>query len=704
MLSVFNQIMDKYDDSVVNLELEGTMKTEPADLLTSSSMSEPVVMSPDLIIDSNISCQQVNSDFGHLIKAETSLVSESSETLSNANEKSALPVESEVPQCDIVNVIHVIPIANKTVGSHGHGGLNEERNLVIVSSETMHENASETFGQLVGNTGLGCNIMSLPESCSSVSGMQLQIKSEPDDECIVEKSTFDLNCESASNDAQATESAIAEMMEADNCLLPHELNLQINKVCVSRPTESQHVDVGLFEVEVDDLLHPLPSAGIETNEETDKNSADDKQMKARSRRDPSTVGQSAKQCTKQSAKQSTKLSAKQSAKQSAKRLAKRSTNKNGGKAAKQVSSRNQIGNKGLTDQTALGSQGSLGQPDKVISTRGQQKAEGVSSKRPLGSNKTCRKESTGLTPRHESCDGPSQLATSGNKKKKERLSPDGPLQLDAGKSNQEQDQHHRCNQCDESFELRCHLVWHNRLHHAKKSFFCDQCAKTFSRGHLLLEHKRIHEGNGQFVCPECNKAFTNNWHLQHHKLSHSDERPFECDECSLTFKCKFTLKTHKAIHSGASRPFQCELCGRKFLRLGHLQEHQRVHTGEKPFECEECGRRFSKKNHLTSHRHVHSDAKPFKCGICEKIFGVQRNLTVHMRVHTGERPHKCDFESCTKAFTSSSDLRRHKRSHTGERPYGCVRCGKTFRQSSRIKQHKCLGVKQEQALNLISRS
>ncbi|NXG13141.1 ZN570 protein, partial [Grallaria varia] len=54
--------------------------------------------------------------------------------------------------------------------------------------------------------------------------------------------------------------------------------------------------------------------------------------------------------------------------------------------------------------------------------------------------------------------------------------------------------------------------------------------------------------------------------------------------------------------------------------------------------CQEGGQSFSQNPDMVVHQQLHAREKPYKCLKCRKSFSNSSYLRTHNRVHTGEKP------------------------------------------------------------------
>ncbi|XP_023026276.1 uncharacterized protein [Leptinotarsa decemlineata] len=255
---------------------------------------------------------------------------------------------------------------------------------------------------------------------------------------------------------------------------------------------------------------------------------------------------------------------------------------------------------------------------------------------------------------------------------------------------------HQCQFCSKSFNHRCWLKKHEKIHSGQKPFQCNICSKSFSeRGNLNI-HEKIHTGEKPFHCKICSKSFNNSSNLKKHEKIHSADKsfkPFQCNICSKSFSHSDILKRHKIFHTG-EKQFQCKICSKSFIQGSDLKKHEKIHSGEKLFQCKICSKSFITNHDLKRHEKIHTGEKPFRCNICSKSFSICGNLKTHEKIHTGEKPFRCNI--CFKSFSLCGNLKTHEKIHTAEKPFQCNICSKTFSQKIHLKKHEKLHTDKKQ--------
>lgn len=83
---------------------------------------------------------------------------------------------------------------------------------------------------------------------------------------------------------------------------------------------------------------------------------------------------------------------------------------------------------------------------------------------------------------------------------------------------------------------------------------------------------------------------------------------------------------------------------------------------------EACSNSFNQEEVLDGHHETHEDSdelleKDFKCPKCERIMATKQSLREHVYTHTGKKPFKCSEIGCGKTFRQSSQLCNHKKVH-----------------------------------------
>lgn len=238
-----------------------------------------------------------------------------------------------------------------------------------------------------------------------------------------------------------------------------------------------------------------------------------------------------------------------------------------------------------------------------------------------------------------------------------------------------------CDRCNMAFTTETKLKRHKKTHLYEKPHKCDHCDQDFNVLENLMLHSALHNKR-PFRCPQCGKIFNRLSSLEGHIKSHFKIEYFVCTQCSEMFHYESRLKEHlrnvhpnenyklqeqkehkaKARKLSKGKTLKCKFCPKEFKKNCLLMRHERIHKNERPFKCETCGRTFVQKNSLVIHQLRHTGARPHQCPKCPQSFTQRGNLVVHqLRCHNegneAEFPYSCS--QCTCVFKKLGPLNAH---------------------------------------------
>ncbi|KAH8349575.1 hypothetical protein KR084_001915 [Drosophila pseudotakahashii] len=155
-----------------------------------------------------------------------------------------------------------------------------------------------------------------------------------------------------------------------------------------------------------------------------------------------------------------------------------------------------------------------------------------------------------------------------------------------------------------------------------------------------------------------------------------------------------------------------EGCMFRFKSPATLEYHGRCHNGalssNQPMVCPECkSSNFSNWNCLHTHlwRTHQIDMELYSCQLCSfKTPIYSRLVNTHAKIHSEERNYKC--EQCGKGFKNTKQLKNHRRLHRTQglgmgKPasesepnpivamHRCEDCGTAFKQKKTLREHLC---------------
>ncbi|CAN8025050.1 unnamed protein product [Ixodes persulcatus] len=267
----------------------------------------------------------------------------------------------------------------------------------------------------------------------------------------------------------------------------------------------------------------------------------------------------------------------------------------------------------------------------------------------------------------------------------------------------------RCTVCSSLHETKAEAVEHvAQLHspgaegrpsshavigRAEKRFLCGKCRRGFVTLDECCRHlKQAHKAKSKKIRLE--------WIYTNQPDQMRAATPAEEVLAEVPAVLQGSGAPEYGLQKEAVRSTSKKDSGRKFVDapMSSSQKawRRKVNREQESFICERkgCNVRFRELENLEYHVRCHrADAADFACPECSLVCLRWRTMTVHLW-----RQHLCDMElhccdQCNFRTYSLSKLENlHKRIHGDERPFLCDVCGKGFKTSKQLRNHKAIHV------------
>lgn len=165
------------------------------------------------------------------------------------------------------------------------------------------------------------------------------------------------------------------------------------------------------------------------------------------------------------------------------------------------------------------------------------------------------------------------------------------------------------------------------------------------------------------------------------------------DGCAIRLLSPSNMEYHRQCHNGVK--WKCAECGEEAQSWSNLSIHLwKQHSIDMElYSCDQCTYKTNSLSKLMNlHRRTHGDERPFLCDLCGKGFKTTKQLRNHKAVHKGkekrenEQSVSCDI--CGRAFTGTRMLKYHMDIvHRKLRPYLCSDCGHSAASKSSLRMH-----------------
>ncbi|XP_049835370.1 uncharacterized protein LOC126279023 [Schistocerca gregaria] len=173
------------------------------------------------------------------------------------------------------------------------------------------------------------------------------------------------------------------------------------------------------------------------------------------------------------------------------------------------------------------------------------------------------------------------------------------------------------------------------------------------------------------------------------------ETGFSCniDNCAVRMRSLENIEYHRRCHNGAQ--YSCPECSHVHCHWNGMSTHLwRTHViNMELFSCDQCSYKTTSYSKLINmHKRIHGSERPFLCDTCGKGFKNTKQLRNHRSIHyassKSRQEHEGECDVCGRTFSTLRKLRLHKDNvHHKVRRHLCSNCGYCASSISSLKMH-----------------